>query len=126
MWTLTLVIYLTIHYLRITDQLEESSTFIPSESSIQVAREKRERLRKTQASGEDDFISLSVTRKVDEPQGPHPGSRLVREDDELGEGDDGMSLSLILADVSYFPFFRICGIYQCSRKDSAWKEITQS
>ena len=30
-----------------------------------------------------------VIRRADEPQGPHPESRLVREDDELGEGDDG-------------------------------------
>lgn len=65
---------------------EESAAFIPSESSIKVAKEKRERLRKT---GEEDFISLSVTKRADEPQGPHPESRLVREEDELGEGDDG-------------------------------------
>ncbi len=39
---------------------------------------------------EDDFISLSVTRRA-EDQGPHPESRLVREEDELGEGDDGLS-----------------------------------
>jgi hypothetical protein len=36
-----------------------------------------------------DFISLAVTRRSDEYQGPHPESRLVREGDELGEGDDG-------------------------------------
>jgi GC-rich sequence DNA-binding factor len=54
-----------------------------------VAKERRERLRATGASGEDDFISLSVTRRGEEPQGPHPDSRLVREEDELGEGDDG-------------------------------------
>lgn len=36
-----------------------------------------------------DFISLSVTRKEDLYQGPHPESRLMREDDDLGEGDDG-------------------------------------
>ncbi|KDR82497.1 hypothetical protein GALMADRAFT_134104 [Galerina marginata CBS 339.88] len=68
--------------------IEETMSFIPSESSIQVAKEKRERLRKTQASGEDDFISLSVARHDEVPQGPHPESRLVREEDELGEGDD--------------------------------------
>ena len=71
---------------------EKSAAFIPSESSIKVAKEKRERLRQTQVTGEDDFISLSVTKRSDEPQGPHPESRLVREEDELGEGDDGRLL----------------------------------
>ena len=63
---------------------------IPSESSIQAAKQKRERLRTSQTSGNDDgFISLSVTRKDEHYRGPHPESRLVREEDELGEGDDG-------------------------------------
>ncbi|KAJ6462024.1 nineteen complex-related protein 2-domain-containing protein [Mycena vitilis] len=66
----------------------DSETFIPSESSIKVARERRERLRKTGVSAEDDFISLSVAKRPDESLGPHPDSRLVREEDELGEGDD--------------------------------------
>jgi GC-rich sequence DNA-binding factor len=66
-----------------------SESIIPSDSSIKVAREKRERLRKTGISGEDDFISLSVVRRSEE-SGPHPESRLVREEDELGEGDDGL------------------------------------
>ena len=72
---------------------EETAAFIPSESSIKVAKEKRERLRQTQVTGEEDFISLSVTKRADELQGPHPESRLVREEDELGEGDDGRPLS---------------------------------
>ncbi|KAK0201965.1 nineteen complex-related protein 2-domain-containing protein [Desarmillaria ectypa] len=67
------------------DVLMETS--IPSESSIKVAKERRERLRATDASGTEDFISLSLTRRT-EDQGPHPESRLMREDDELGEGDD--------------------------------------
>ncbi|KAJ2933384.1 hypothetical protein H1R20_g3695, partial [Candolleomyces eurysporus] len=62
-------------------------TLIPSESSVKVAKEKRERLRKMKVSGEEDFISLSVTKRS-EDTGPHPESRLVREEDELGEGDD--------------------------------------
>ncbi|KAG5653109.1 hypothetical protein H0H81_002256 [Sphagnurus paluster] len=61
---------------------------IPSESSIKVARERRKRIQKTGVSGEEDYISLSLVRQSDEPQGPHPESRLVREEDELGEGDD--------------------------------------
>ncbi|KII90784.1 hypothetical protein PLICRDRAFT_52485 [Plicaturopsis crispa FD-325 SS-3] len=64
----------------------ESETAIPSESSIINAKQKRERLR---GSGrEEDFISLSVARRPDESQGPHPNSRLVREDDELGEAEE--------------------------------------
>ncbi|KAJ7643933.1 nineteen complex-related protein 2-domain-containing protein [Roridomyces roridus] len=70
------------------DVFESSTTSIPSESSIKVAKERRERLRATGVSGQDDFISLSVVKRADEPQGPHPDSRLVREEDELGEGDD--------------------------------------
>jgi GC-rich sequence DNA-binding factor len=69
--------------------LAEIGVDIPSESSIKVAKEKRERLRKVGAAGEEDFISLSVSRRDEVPQGPHPESRLVREEDELGEGDDG-------------------------------------
>ena len=70
--------------------VEESPMTIPSESSVKVAKEKRERLRKVQDTGEQDFISLSVTKREDVHQGPHPESRLEREEDELGEGDDGM------------------------------------
>ncbi|KAF8073909.1 nineteen complex-related protein 2-domain-containing protein [Lyophyllum atratum] len=72
-----------------TDSFSEA--IIPTESSIKVAKERRERLRKTGVSGEEEFISLSVVRKSDEYQGPHPESRLMREEDELGEGDDEFS-----------------------------------
>ncbi|KAG6891529.1 hypothetical protein C0992_005064 [Termitomyces sp. T32_za158] len=65
-----------------------SEAIIPTDSSIKAAKERRERLRKTGVSGEEDFISLSVVRRADESEGPHPMSRLVREEDELGEGDD--------------------------------------
>lgn len=83
-----------------TEMTEESVSEIPAESAIQAAKEKRERLKqtKTQTSqGEEDFISLSVTRRDEGYQGPHPESRLMREDDELGEGDDGASLSMSAA-----------------------------
>ncbi|KAL4080710.1 GCFC-domain-containing protein [Scleroderma citrinum] len=59
---------------------------IPSQSSIQAAKEKRERLRTM--GQEDDYISLTVTTRSDVYQGPHPESRLMREEDDLGEGDD--------------------------------------
>ncbi|KAH9851709.1 nineteen complex-related protein 2-domain-containing protein [Lenzites betulinus] len=67
---------------------QESEAAIPSASSIAAARQKRERLRATQASGEDDYISLSLTKGDDFSKGPHPDSRLVREEDELGDADD--------------------------------------
>jgi hypothetical protein len=68
-----------------------TETAIPSASSIAAAKEKRTRIRKVPGAGMDeDFISLSLTRREDNvPAGPHPESRLVREEDELGEGDDG-------------------------------------
>ncbi|KAJ3572963.1 hypothetical protein NP233_g2748 [Leucocoprinus birnbaumii] len=69
-------------------EMEDTETMIHSESSIKAAKERRERLRKTGLSAEDDFISLTVTRREDVDQGPHPESRLVREEDELGEGED--------------------------------------
>lgn len=67
-----------------------ADTMIPSESSIKAAREKRDRLRKTGApeGAEEEFISLSVAKRDEFAQGPHPSSRLMREDDDLGEGDD--------------------------------------
>jgi GC-rich sequence DNA-binding factor len=67
---------------------DENAMSIPSESSIAASKQKRERLR---ASATDDYISLSVIRRSDESAGPHPESRLMREDDDLGEGDDGAS-----------------------------------
>ncbi|KAG8809424.1 hypothetical protein FRC17_003451 [Serendipita sp. 399] len=63
-------------------------TLIPTEVSIKAAREKRERMRKTGVSTEEDFISLTVAKRDDFSTGPHPESRLMREDDDLGEGDD--------------------------------------
>lgn len=68
----------------------DNAPSIPSEASILNAKQKRERIRSTAASNSEDYISLSVIKRDDENQGPHPESRLVREEDELGEGDDGM------------------------------------
>lgn len=70
-----------------------TETVIPSESTIKSVREKRDRIRKTGAT-EADFISLSVAKREDFASGPHPGSRLMREDDDLGEGDDGRLFEL--------------------------------
>ncbi|GJE88491.1 hypothetical protein PsYK624_045740 [Phanerochaete sordida] len=66
----------------------DMDTNIPSSSTVQAAKEKRDRLRKVGSAVDEDYISLSVTKSSDMPQGPHPESRLMREDDELGEGDD--------------------------------------
>ncbi|OCH90931.1 hypothetical protein OBBRIDRAFT_563603 [Obba rivulosa] len=66
----------------------ETETVIPSGSSILAAKQKRERLRSVKASGDEDYISLSVTKRSDFSQGPHPESRLMREEDELGDADD--------------------------------------
>ncbi|KAJ3556790.1 hypothetical protein NM688_g1824 [Phlebia brevispora] len=65
----------------------DMETSIPSASAVQAAKEKRERIRKT-GPDEEDFISLSVAKRVDFSQGPHPESRLMREEDEVGEGED--------------------------------------
>jgi hypothetical protein len=65
---------------------------IPSESAVLAAKEKRERMRTTgfESSQADEYISLSLTTRDDGYQGPHPETRLMREDDDLGEGDDGV------------------------------------
>ncbi|KAI6039350.1 GCFC-domain-containing protein, partial [Pisolithus marmoratus] len=68
------------------DTPDPSSVSIPTQSYIQSAREKRERLRAV--GPEQDYISLAVTTRIDAYQGPHPESRLMREEDDLGEGDD--------------------------------------
>lgn len=69
-----------------------------------AAKEKRERLRAgkpSDATSGEDFISLSVTKRAEEWQGPHPESRLMREDDDLGEGDDGMCSFFVTIHLSY-------------------------
>ncbi len=79
---------------------------IPSQSFVLAAKEKRERLRTSSPPSPhtEDYISLSLTKRNDEYLGPHPESRLMREDDDLGQGDDGvigqincLSLDLTLA-----------------------------
>ena len=105
------------------DVFEDTEMSIPSESLVQNAKQKRDRIRKTAAAGEQDYISLSVTRRGDEPSGPHPGSRLVREEDELGEGDDGPEFPFTLYRRNNEAFNRVCGIHKRSREDCARQEI---
>jgi hypothetical protein len=97
----------------------EFASHIPSESSIKVAKEKRGRLRQTQATGEEDFISLSVAKRDDGPQGPHPESRLMREEDELGEGDDGKPLPCLRPSLLYF-FLQNSRSTQALKKGLRW------
>ena len=72
---------------------------IPSQSFVLAAKEKRERLRTSgpASSHPEDYISLSLTKSNDEYLGPHPESRLMREDDDLGQGDDG-----VIVRIKYF------------------------
>ncbi|GAA5851668.1 hypothetical protein JCM9279_002539 [Rhodotorula babjevae] len=71
------------------DQLEDSTIF-PSSDSIARAKARREEMRKAgisaPARGDDGFVPLEVGFA-------HKGgdSRLVREEDELGDGDDDMA-----------------------------------
>ncbi|KAG9112439.1 hypothetical protein FRC07_007915, partial [Ceratobasidium sp. 392] len=72
------------------DVFDRRPTEIPMSSAVLEAKKKRERMRVTGKPAPDDFISLSVARRDDMEvdQGPHPESRLMREEDDLGEGDD--------------------------------------
>lgn len=90
----------------------DMETAIPSSSAINAAKEKRDRLRKV-GKPEEDFISLSLTKRQDYSQGPHPESRLVREDDEMGEGDDGELLFAVSSDANWSANWlrRICGVH---------------
>jgi len=55
---------------------------IPSEALVTAAKERRRRAAEGQ---HDDFISL---RDYSEDQGPHPESRLQREEDDMGSGEE--------------------------------------
>jgi GC-rich sequence DNA-binding factor len=66
---------------------KDQDPFIPTTSAIAAAKAKRDHLRKHGAGAEDSgFISLDVA-KMPSKKGD---SRLVREEDEIGEGEDGM------------------------------------
>lgn len=61
---------------------------IPTAAKIAEAKEKRERIRREGGgTGSDGFISLEVG-----PVSKRGESRLVREEDELGDGDEGESM----------------------------------
>lgn len=106
----------------------DADTVIPSGASITAAKEKRERLRKTTANGDDDFISLSLTKRDNYSTGPHPLSRLVREEDELGEGDDGelISMASSTAHILTCTSCRVRRIHQCSGEDCVGEKVSQT
>jgi hypothetical protein len=83
--TYSSLLYFSISHICLFFSAQE--TTIASESVITNAKQKRERLRTHGAA--DDYISLSLITRSDADQGPHPESRLVREDDELGEAEEG-------------------------------------
>lgn len=80
--------------------LDERGKLVPGGDAVLDAKKKRERLRAigapnataANAKGDnEDFISLSLTKRPDDQEysGPHPESRLMRGDDDLGDGEDG-------------------------------------
>ncbi|EJU03050.1 hypothetical protein DACRYDRAFT_115322 [Dacryopinax primogenitus] len=79
-----------------TGTLADENITLGTQTRIAFAREKRAEARKMpkheglSLDNSKDFISLDINGPGEEraQSGPHPGSRLVREDDELGEGDD--------------------------------------
>lgn len=88
---------------------------IPSQSAVFAAKEKRERMRAAgpPSSHSDDYISLSLTKRDDEYQGPHPESRLMREDDDLGQGDDGELIQPTIFTARLTSLTRFCRVYKC-------------
>lgn len=98
-------------YLALSDDDDATNTVIPAESTIKLAKERRVRAQANKGS-EDDFISLSVTRREVTDDGPHPESRLVREEDELGEADDGKHLSTVSIFYTLNRTNRVCRVHQ--------------
>jgi Nineteen complex-related protein 2 len=91
--------------------MEANEMEIPTSSYILEAKKKRKDSRKTDDLGED-FISLSVTTRSEQNLGPHPESRLMREEDELGEADDGRYTFIGLNDAKLIPLYvRVCRVH---------------
>ncbi|RIA92826.1 nineteen complex-related protein 2-domain-containing protein [Glomus cerebriforme] len=61
---------------------------IPNASAISAAKKEREMRRKKGLSGASDYISLSKDTDIITTSGKKIESRLVREEDELGEADE--------------------------------------
>jgi GC-rich sequence DNA-binding factor len=73
----------------------DSTEGIPDTAAIAAAKMKRQarvESSKHDIGGEEDFISLGGGKLIvhdGEDRGPHPESRLMREEDEGDEGDEG-------------------------------------
>ncbi|KDN49615.1 hypothetical protein K437DRAFT_255299 [Tilletiaria anomala UBC 951] len=64
--------------------LQTNQTMIPSELAVQNAKQRRQRAaQELSSTSTRDFISLSSSQ-----DGAHPQSRLKREDDDVGSGED--------------------------------------
>lgn len=73
-----------------------SGATIPGGATVLEAKKKRERLRaigapNATAAPSEEFISLSLTKRPDDEDDGTPGreGRLEREEDDLGDGEDG-------------------------------------
>lgn len=86
---------------------QDTTAGIPDAATIAAAKMKRQAAMggngpaSASAENEEDYISLgSGDGKIaiyDAQQGPHPESRLMREEDEEGEGDEGRFVCMSLA-----------------------------
>ncbi|GAA5906527.1 uncharacterized protein JCM6883_004506 [Sporobolomyces salmoneus] len=76
-----------------TDIVDDVASTIPTTNAIAQAKARREELRKTGGSTSSDYISLSGSGSISTVGFASKGgdSRLVREDDELGDGDEDLA-----------------------------------
>lgn len=113
----------TIDVLALMRRCADVVTEIPPEASVAAAKERRERIRQGQAGQkEDGFIALDVTTRADVYQGPHPESRLMREDDDLGDGEDGKLSNTRLKGLELTKACRFLRIHFCKGTDSSGEE----
>ncbi|KAK4683886.1 hypothetical protein P7C73_g6329, partial [Tremellales sp. Uapishka_1] len=73
--------------------MEDTTAGIPDDAAIASAKTKRQTALQSEKLGGEDFISLGGGQLsvYDGEQGPHPESRLMREEDEEGEGDEDLA-----------------------------------
>lgn len=66
--------------------VEDESAGIPDAAAIAAAKNRRAQASRGTAGGEEeDYISLGGSK------GPHPESRLMREEDEMDDGDEDLA-----------------------------------
>ncbi|WVR08253.1 hypothetical protein IAU60_005300 [Kwoniella sp. DSM 27419] len=75
--------------------VEDTTAGIPDDAAIAAAKAKRQAALESKRHGgnEEDYISLGDGKIAvyDGDQGPHPESRLMREEDEEGDGDEDLA-----------------------------------